>query len=60
MTALARTAAVVNDRSILSSESRLHKDYDLKCSVEKNGSRDSQGAQGAQGELIGSKSPVVN
>jgi hypothetical protein len=35
MTALERTAAVVNDRSILSSESTLHKDYDLKCSVEK-------------------------
>jgi hypothetical protein len=28
-------ATIVNDRSILSSESMLHKDYDRKCSVEK-------------------------
>jgi hypothetical protein len=36
MTALASTrAAIVNDRSILSSERMLHKGYDRKCSVEK-------------------------
>jgi hypothetical protein len=34
MTALPRTAAFVNDRSILSSERTLHKDYDCKSLVE--------------------------
>jgi hypothetical protein len=28
--------AIVNDRLIFSSERMLHKDYDNKCSVEKN------------------------
>jgi hypothetical protein len=30
-----RPAAIVNGRPILSSERMLHKNYDLKCSVEK-------------------------
>jgi hypothetical protein len=30
-----KTAAIVNDRSILSSEMTLHNDYDLKYLVEK-------------------------
>jgi hypothetical protein len=51
-------AAVVNDRSILSSESMLHKDYDHKCSTEKkNSGHESQGVS-HQDELIGSK-PLV-
>jgi hypothetical protein len=28
-------AAIVNDRPILSSERMIHKDYNLKCSVER-------------------------
>jgi hypothetical protein len=35
MTALARPAAIVNDRPILSSERALYKDYNRKCSVGK-------------------------
>jgi hypothetical protein len=35
MTALARAAAIVNDRPLLSSERMLHIDYILKCSVGK-------------------------
>jgi hypothetical protein len=35
MTALARPAAIVNDRPSLSSERMLLKDYDRKCSVGK-------------------------
>jgi hypothetical protein len=35
MTALARPAAIVNDRPILSLERILHKDYNRKCSVGK-------------------------
>jgi hypothetical protein len=31
-----RSAVIVNDRLILSSERMLHKDYDRKCSIEKN------------------------
>jgi hypothetical protein len=35
MTALARAAAIVNDRPIISLERTLHKGYGCKCSVEK-------------------------
>jgi hypothetical protein len=35
MNALARPAAIVNDRSILSSKRMLPKDYDHKCSIGK-------------------------
>jgi hypothetical protein len=35
MTALARPAAIVNDKPILSSERMLCKDYNRKCSVGK-------------------------
>jgi hypothetical protein len=35
MTALAKPAAVVNNRPALSSEKMLHKDYDRKGSVKK-------------------------
>jgi hypothetical protein len=58
MTALARAAAIVNDRPIVSSERILHKDYDHKCILEKIAGRESQGA-GRQEELIGDKLPVV-
>jgi hypothetical protein len=53
-----RTAAIVNDRPILSSERMLHKDYDGRCSIEKNSGHESQGAR-RQNELIGGKPPVV-
>jgi hypothetical protein len=33
MTTLARTATIVNERPILSSDRILFKDYDSKCSV---------------------------
>jgi hypothetical protein len=36
----------------------LHKDYDRKCSIEKNAGRESQGAW-RQDEVIGGKPPVV-
>jgi hypothetical protein len=58
MTALSRPAGIVNDRPILSSERMLRKDYDRKCSVEKNIGRESQGAC-PQDELIGVKPPVL-
>jgi hypothetical protein len=35
ITALARPASIVNDRATLLSERMLHKDYNGKCSVEK-------------------------
>jgi hypothetical protein len=59
MTALAKPAAIVYDRPILSSERMLHKDYDRKCSVEKKiAGRESQVAC-RQDKLIGGKLPVV-
>jgi hypothetical protein len=58
MTALASPAAIVNERPILSSERKLHKDYNRKCSVENNSGRDSQEAC-RQDELIGGKPPVI-
>jgi hypothetical protein len=52
-------AAIVNDRSILSSERILYKDCDRRCSVVKKISgRKSQGAR-LQDELIGGKPPVI-
>jgi hypothetical protein len=52
-------AAIINDRPVLSSERRLHKDYDTKGSDEKILSgRDPQGAW-RQDELIDGKPPVV-
>jgi hypothetical protein len=36
----------------------LHKDYETKCSVEKNIGREAQGTW-HQGELIGGKLPVL-
>jgi hypothetical protein len=45
-------------RPILSLEKMLHKEYERKCSVEKNIGRESQGVC-HQDELIGGKSPVV-
>jgi hypothetical protein len=47
-------AATVNDRPILSSERMLRKDYNLKCSVEKNTGHESQGTC-RQDELIASR-----
>jgi hypothetical protein len=59
MTALARPAAIVNDRPILSSERNLHKEYNGKCSVgEKNTGREPQDTW-RQDEMIGSKPPVT-
>jgi hypothetical protein len=58
MTALARPAAIVNDRPILSSESMLHKDYDRKGSLEKIFGPEPQSAW-LQDELIGGKPSVV-
>jgi hypothetical protein len=53
------TAAIVNDRPILSSERMLYKDYDLRCSIEKKISgRGSQGAR-RKDELICGKPPDV-
>jgi hypothetical protein len=52
-------AAVVNDRPILSSERKLNKEYDRRCSFEKKYSdRESQGAR-SQDELSEGKPPVV-
>jgi hypothetical protein len=48
----------VNDTAILSSERMLHKDYDRKCSVEKNTGRESERAC-RQDKLIGGKPPVI-
>jgi hypothetical protein len=54
-----RGPAIVNDRPILSLERMLFKDYDRRCSIEKNNSgRDPEGAR-RQDELIGGKPPVV-
>jgi hypothetical protein len=54
-TALARPAAIVNYRPVLSSERTLHKDYNSKCSVgKKNDGHESQGVW-RQDELIGGK-----
>jgi hypothetical protein len=60
MTALARPAAIVIDRPILSSDRMLHKDYTRKCSVEKKNisGRESQGAF-RQDERMGGKPTVV-
>jgi hypothetical protein len=59
MTALARPAAIVNNRSILSLERMLRKDYNRKCSFEKKiTGRESQGVC-HQDELIGGKPPVI-
>jgi hypothetical protein len=45
MTELAREAAIVDYRPVLSSERVLHKDYDIKYSIEKKiAGRESQGA----------------
>jgi hypothetical protein len=35
MNALARPAAILNEKPILSHERMLHKDYDHRCSIEK-------------------------
>jgi hypothetical protein len=51
-------AAIVNYTPILLSERMLHKDYDRKCSVQKNIGRESQGAC-RQDEPIGGKPPAV-
>jgi hypothetical protein len=51
-------AAILNDRPILSSERMLHEVYNLKCSVEKNTGRGSQG-DWRQNELIRGKPPVI-
>jgi hypothetical protein len=58
VTVLARPAAIVNDRPILSLERMLHSDYNRKCSVEKYAGRESQGVC-RQDELIGGRPPVV-
>jgi hypothetical protein len=58
MTAMARPAAIVNDRPILSDVRMLHKDHYHKSSVEKKSGRRSQGAW-CQDELIGGKPPVA-
>jgi hypothetical protein len=54
-----RPSIFIRDKLILSSERMLHKDYDLKGSVERRISgRHPQGAW-RQDELIGGKLPVV-
>jgi hypothetical protein len=53
-----KPAGIANDRPILSSERKFHKEYESKYSVEKNAGCESQGAWG-QDELIGGKPPVV-
>jgi hypothetical protein len=58
MTALARPAVNVSDRSILSSERILCQYYDRKCSVEKNSGRKPQRSFRQQ-ELIGGKPHVT-
>jgi hypothetical protein len=58
MTALARSAAIVNDKSILSDDRMLHKGHYHKSSVKKKSSRRSQGAW-RQDELNGGKPPVA-
>jgi hypothetical protein len=56
---LLQTVTVTKDRPVLSSERMLHKDYDRKCSVEKEiTGRESPGVC-RQDELIGGKPPVV-
>jgi hypothetical protein len=51
--------ATVNDKTTLSPERMLHKDYDRRCSIgKKNSGRESQGAL-RQDELIGGKLPLV-
>jgi hypothetical protein len=57
MTALARVSSNCI-RQTFSSERMLLKDYERKCSVEKNSGRGSQGAW-HQDELIGGKPSVV-
>jgi hypothetical protein len=52
-----RSATIVNDRLILSSERRLHKEYDRRCSIENSSDRESQVAR-YQDKLIGGKPPV--
>jgi hypothetical protein len=51
-------AAVINDRLIISSKRMLYKDYESKCSAEKNASGESEGTC-RQHELIGGEPPVV-
>jgi hypothetical protein len=59
MNALVRTAAIINDRPILSSGGMIYKDYDRRCAIEKkNSGREAQGTR-HQEELIGGKPPVV-
>jgi hypothetical protein len=55
------SVAIVNDRPIFISERMLRKDYDSRCSIEKNNSgRESQGAR-RQDELIGvNRQPYSN
>jgi hypothetical protein len=56
--ALARTSSNCKRRPILSSERKLYKNYEGKCSVKKITDRESEGAC-RQEELIGGKPPVV-
>jgi hypothetical protein len=59
MTAMAKASSNCKRQPVLSSERMLHKDYDCKCSVEKEiTGRESQWAC-RQDELIGGKPPVV-
>jgi hypothetical protein len=59
MTELAKTAAIVNDRPILSLERMLHRTIPASVQLEnKIAGRESQGAC-RQDELIGGKPPVV-
>jgi hypothetical protein len=59
MNTLARAAAIVNDRPVLSSDRMSYKDYVRRCSIEKkNAGSGSQGAR-HQDELIGGIPPVV-
>jgi hypothetical protein len=59
MTALAKTAAIVNDRPILSSERMLHRD--LTESIQLENKITGRGSQRVcrQDEVIGGKPPVV-
>jgi hypothetical protein len=54
MTALARAAAILNSRPILSSNRMLCKDNNRKFSLEKNNGRESEGAW-RQDKLFGGK-----
>jgi hypothetical protein len=59
MTALAKPATIVNDRSILSSERILHKNYNLSVQLQNKITGREAHEACRQDELIGGKPPVI-